>query len=347
VHASALLRLAQAGWVEDVKPVRRAWHILAHQVLALTLQQGGVSRHRVMSWVGQATPFADLTEKECHELTDTMVERGILDESDGLLSLGLKGEKIYGRRNFFELYAVFSSPPLFKVLRGRNEIGTVDSLFVSGHDHDAGPMVFRLAGKAWMVVRQDLKRGKLYVEPAEGGKIPTWLGQGGMLSYELCQEMKRTLREAGPEVGWLGPRASEELAALRFEYDGLVEDGRAPLEMHGTRLNWHTFAGGNINRMLAAAMAHAGTGKWVVGNRLLRLEKGSVSAAQAAIRSFETMDFREIAAALGDRWKRGQLSKFDRCLPDHAVEELMLERLLDPEGARAFLKSHTFPVVLG
>ena len=37
-------------------------------------------------------------------------------------------------------------------------------LFVTGHDHDAGPLCFRLAGRPWKVIRQDLKRGKLYVE---------------------------------------------------------------------------------------------------------------------------------------------------------------------------------------
>ncbi|MCB9694516.1 MAG: hypothetical protein H6736_22120, partial [Alphaproteobacteria bacterium] len=43
--------------------------------------------------------------------------------------------------------------------------------------------------------------------------------------------------------------------------------------------------------------------------------------------------------------KRGQLSKFDRCLPDAALRELMVERLLDVQGARAFLASHEIPVV--
>jgi len=345
VHAAALLRLAHEGWVEDVRPVRRAWHILAHQLLALTLQEGGVSRHRVLSWVGCATPFLGLTTADVNTLVDTMVERDILEESDALLSLGRKGEKIYGRRNFFELYAVFSSPPLLTVLHGRSEIGTVDSLFVRGHDVESGDLCFRLAGRAWRVVRADLDRGRLYVEPNQGGKIPTWLGQGGTLSYTLTQEMKAVLRAPGVEAGWLAHESAAELALLRTEYEAVVAEGEAPLEERGTKLYWHTFAGGAINRLLAAALESAGTGKWIVGNRVLRWDGGSVAVATDAIRSLAAADLEAIAAAQADRWKRGNLSKFEPCMPDPAVRRLMVDRLLDVEGTRTFLGAHRVPVV--
>jgi hypothetical protein len=51
LQSVALLRLAEAGWVEDVKPAAHAMHVLAHQVMALILQEGGISRHKLMPWV--------------------------------------------------------------------------------------------------------------------------------------------------------------------------------------------------------------------------------------------------------------------------------------------------------
>ena len=80
-----------------------------------------------------------------------MLEREILYEADGLLSLGQRGEKLYGRKNFFELYAVFTAPPVMRVQHGKEDVGYIQALFVSMHDRNKGPLCFRLSGRAWEV----------------------------------------------------------------------------------------------------------------------------------------------------------------------------------------------------
>jgi ATP-dependent Lhr-like helicase len=77
-----------------------------------------VSRHRVREWIGGAAPFSTLTVDDLQALIDTMVERDILHEADGLLSLGFQGEKRFGRKNFFDLYAVFDAPSALRVMHG-------------------------------------------------------------------------------------------------------------------------------------------------------------------------------------------------------------------------------------
>ncbi|HQY63945.1 MAG TPA: DEAD/DEAH box helicase, partial [Polyangiaceae bacterium] len=140
LQSVALLRLAESGWVEDVRPASQAIHVLAHQVMALILQEGGISRHRLLPWIEAAYPFSSVRAERLHELVDTMVERGILYEADGLLSLGQRGEKLYGRKNFFELYAVFTAPPVLRVQHGKEDVGHIQALFVSMHDREAGPL---------------------------------------------------------------------------------------------------------------------------------------------------------------------------------------------------------------
>jgi ATP-dependent Lhr-like helicase len=98
LQSIALLRLAESGWVEDVKPASQAMHVLAHQVMALILQEGGISRHRLLPWIEAAYPFSSVRPERLQELIDTMLAREILYEADGLLSLGQRGEKLYGRR---------------------------------------------------------------------------------------------------------------------------------------------------------------------------------------------------------------------------------------------------------
>jgi hypothetical protein len=62
-----------------------------------------------------------------------------------------------------------------------------------------------------------------------------------------------------------------------------------------------------------------------------------MAVARDAIRRLQTLDLDAIAAAEAHRWVRGRLSKFEPCLPDDAVEALMVERVLDVRGARAMV----------
>ena len=186
LQSVALLRLAEAGWVEEVQPAAHAMHVLAHQVMALVLQEGGISRHKLLPWVEAAYPFSSIRAERLHELVDTMLERDILYEADGLLSLGQRGEKLYGRKNFFELYAVFTAPPVLRVQHGKEDVGYIQALFVSMHDSNKGPLCFRLAGRAWEAGRIDWSRGVLHVRTAQHGRVPSWLGLPGVLSAPLC-----------------------------------------------------------------------------------------------------------------------------------------------------------------
>jgi ATP-dependent Lhr-like helicase len=285
---------------------------------------------------------------EVQELVDTMVERDILHETGGRLLLGREGERRYGAKNFFELYAVFSSPALVTVLHGREEVGTVDATFVKGHDFTEGPLRFRLAGQSWQVKHYDEPRGKLFVEPSETGRAPNWMGMPGTLSFALCQEIRDTLREATPEEeGWLTPAAKLEIAGLREVYDGLVEPGVTALEETGDGVYWHTFAGGLINRVLAAALQASAGQKWRMGNLGLGGKEIGRVDAQRAIEGLREIDLDEIAAGVADTFVRGELSKFQVCLPERAERALLVERLLDVEGARALVNGRVVVVARG
>ncbi|MBL9107467.1 MAG: hypothetical protein JNL82_41660 [Myxococcales bacterium] len=79
-------------------PAPAAAHILAHQILALCLQERGISRHQLRAWLATAAPFRDITPGDLQAVVDTMLARDILYEADGRLVLGSEGEKSYGRR---------------------------------------------------------------------------------------------------------------------------------------------------------------------------------------------------------------------------------------------------------
>lgn len=332
LQAVGLLRLADRGWVEPVRPPAHAMHVLAHQVLALVLQEGGLSRHRLQPWLRDAWPFSGISAAELQSLVETMLEREILYEADGLLSLGVTGEKLYGKRNFFELYAVFTAPPVLRVLRGNEEVGMVQALFVMMHDASDGPLCFRLAGRAWQVAQIDWSKGVLRVVAADSGRVPSWLGLPGTLSTELCAEMRAALITSGPETEWLTTPAARELAALRVSYEGVLDGD--PLESTGDGVTWHTFAGGAVNRLLAAGLKLTTGHRWIAGNLSLKAKDVGMAAARAGVRELRALEWEAIARSAAKEFARGPISKFQPCLPQEAEDALLVERLLDVEGAR-------------
>jgi ATP-dependent Lhr-like helicase len=337
LQAVAILRLADEGWVEDVRPAAQAMHVLAHQIMALSLQEHGISRHRLLSWIEAAYPFSGVRPEALGELVETMVARDILYEADGLLSLGQRGEKLYGKKNFFELYAVFTAPPMLRVQHGKDDVGFVQAHFVSMHDESRGALCFRLSGRAWQVTRVELGKGVLHVVPAERGRVPNWLGFPGTLSTTLCQAMKEALETAGGETAWLTRGAALELAALRESYAAILDRESAPLEDSPEGVTWHTFAGGAVNRLLAAGLEELTAKRWVAGNLSLRCSELPGSAAREAIAGLGALEWDRVAAAAARGMARGVVSKFQPCLPEAAEDRLLAERLLDLAGTRLFV----------
>ncbi len=339
LQSVALLRLAEAGWVENVQPAAHAMHVLAHQVMALILQEGGISRHKLLPWVEAAYPFSSIRPERLQELVDTMLQREILYEADGLLSLGKRGEKLYGRKNFFELYAVFTAPPVMRVQNGKEDVGYIQAIFISMHDRNKGPLCFRLSGRAWEVGQVDWSKSLLHVRPAEHGRVPSWLGLPGVLSTKLCQAMMDVLLHERQEAAWLSRTAAVELASMRESYGGILEEGTAPLEDHPDGVQWHTFAGGAVNRLLAAGLEKKSGKKWVAGNLSVRCKDLPVTAAGDAIRGLADLEWEQVAADAARDMARGMLSKFQPCLPEDAEDRLLAERLLDHPGTLRFLAS--------
>jgi ATP-dependent Lhr-like helicase len=337
LQAAAIARLAARGWVEDVRPAENAVHILAHQIMALSLQEGGISRHKVMEWVQDAYPFNGIDEDELDALLEAMVSRQILYEADGLLSLGARGEQLYGRKHFFELYAVFSSPPVFRVMHGRDEVGYIQARFVQGHDEQKGPLCFRLGGRAWQVAQIDWQRTTMIVRPADAGAVPNWIGPPGVISFEICQAMRETLATDDTTGATFSPTALAELRSVREGYAELLAVATAPIESTGEGVVWHTFAGGAINRVLAAGLEHLTHKKWVAGNLSVRSKDAGLAETNDALRELRTMTWEPIAFAKAHSMARGVVSKFQPCLPSEAEDRLLAEKFLDLAGTLRFV----------
>ena len=115
LQAIALIELAKAGWVENVDVTRRCWPVLIHQLLAMALADDQLTVERAWTHLSVLPDFRSIDRTEYDRLVEWMVQDGSLLLSSGRLSLGPKAERKFGRRNFMELFAVFSSPQSYTV----------------------------------------------------------------------------------------------------------------------------------------------------------------------------------------------------------------------------------------
>ena len=102
-----------------------------HQLLALSLAHDGVPFEDAWDQLTRVPDFRGITRAEAERLVAWMLRDKSLLLLDGRLLLGPKAERRFGRRNFMELYAVFSSPQTYTVeTASKQPLGTLNQGFV-------------------------------------------------------------------------------------------------------------------------------------------------------------------------------------------------------------------------
>jgi ATP-dependent Lhr-like helicase len=165
LRAAALVRLWKHGFAEPVSAPPKPYHILAQQLMALSLQERGIGRNEWFEWLESVPAFQQIDESVVRSIVDSMIAGQILWSDQGILSFAPEGEAKYGRKNFMELLSVFTSSPLFRVMFGRKEL-----VFVHGstfYKRDGNPTILVLAGRSWKTNHLDWRRRIAHVEPSD------------------------------------------------------------------------------------------------------------------------------------------------------------------------------------
>jgi ATP-dependent Lhr-like helicase len=342
VQAVALIELAKAGWVESIAVDPRCWPVLIHQVLAMALAASGIAADDAWAHLSQLPDFRGIARAEFNKLVDFLVRDETLRLASGRLVLGPKAEKKFGRKNFMELFAVFTSPKTYTVETPAGQpLGSLNQDFVDRLVD--GVSCFLLSGRAWLVraVRHDDRR--VIVETAPRGKEPTWGGfLPQFLGFDLCQRIKRIA--AGSEAfPYLEEAAAQKLAAYREEMHPILGSGRAGIEFGAGEIRWWTFAGGRVNATLRYAIESLGHDWKVIPDNFLvkvRGESATREAFEAALKKLRSPTFwadenlwKEVSEALPTY----RLSKFQVLMPPWVEREVVANYLLDIEGARRWL----------
>lgn len=341
VQAIALVELAREGWVESIPPQTRCWPVFVHQLLAFTLEAGGVPRAEAWRKLSRLPDLAGIGRAEFDAVVDHLVATEYLFEAGGQLSMGEAAERTFGRKNFFELYAVFSSPQLYRVVTTSGaDVGSLDQAFVDGLVEDMTS--FLLGGRAWLVQAIDHKQRIITAVSAPRGKKPMWGGFAPtILSFAVCQRIKRILAE-DRSYGYLTEPVAAAVAEYREDFAGMLGPTGAALQSDAKGWRWWTFAGGAINQTLKHALVVLTGWKVVADSFRLRVEGEGVAEGavrEAVARLAEPAIWNDLGF-----WLRVvaqlppyRLSKFQAALPPRCQMEMVGSTLLDLGGTRAFL----------
>lgn len=341
LQAVALVELAREGWVERVTNQGRCWPVLVHQLLALTLQHGAISSERCWEQLAKAPDFRNISRAEFDTVVEHMKKEDFLFESGGLLSMGQKAERVYGRKNFRELYAVFSSPVLYRVVTGGGrDLGSLEQDFVDRLVEEMSS--FLLGGRAWTVERVRHDDRVVVVREAPGGRKPSWGGfVPQLLGFELCQQVRKILTDS-VRYPYVDDAAAKHIEEKRADLGDLLRRPGYAVQIDGSVARWWTFAGGRVNHTLKYGFETVEGWKVVADNFQLRIEGDGVGheTVRKTIGKMASADFwttPDVRKAVLARLPGYRLSKFQDCLPEKFALEVIERYLLDVERTVAWL----------
>lgn len=326
---AALLLQWSRGWVEPVVAPPEPRHLVAQQLLALCLQEHRVGENLWQEWWGGMGPFGSGALPVVRHLVD----EGYLDQDGGLLFIGPEAERRYGHRHFVNLTAMFTAPPEFTVLNGRNEIGRTDPDLLT--EEIEGPRKLLLAGRNWLVTYIDWTRKRCFVEPADEGGRARWNGFGGerIRSFELTRAARDVLLGQDPPIR-LTARATAKLAEAREAHLHVVHPGGTVVSRHHDgEVRWWTWAGHRANATLAASLASVAAPHRRVSDQWIRLRDDITHQVWQTARADTQAGL--CLPDVSSRAIRGL--KFGEALPPRLAEATLAARMVDEKGAGTVL----------
>lgn len=337
---AATVSLGSENRSEALELSCRCFHLLAHQLICLALQDHGVRPGAVWEVLKKAHCFSGITEEEFYALVDHMTKEGYLRQADGVLVTGDRTEKEFLGAGWRRLFAVFDSAPLYEVRHYKTHIGTLSVSFVESLEV---PFFFVLAGRLWKAVKVDSHSHVVQANPGVDGQPPRWESVWGLdVPFATAQEVGRILHggeipcfvneEGRAALGELQDRCRQ----LAWQRGRVLVVPRSPVTTHVL-----TYAGDRINRTLSFALRMLGVGETHANYRKVKVRtrdtgKGhgveQTSDALESLRSGDWSDAGKLETALQELLPRIPFSPFTRCLPPDLAAKASGERSLDIPG---------------
>lgn len=215
IQSIAMVECLRDGWCEP--PATAGLHLstLIHQVLAVTLQTGGIKPLAAWEILCGKGPFKSVDRSLFADLLRCMAnpENKLIEQSsDRLIMIGETGESI---TESYEFYPVFVTDREYRIIHESKTLGTypLTSPVARGET-----MIF--AGRRWKILEIDDRARAITVKPTRKGKPPYFAGEGGAIHDFIVTKMKTVLSSTEP-YPYLERTAISQLADARKAFASL------------------------------------------------------------------------------------------------------------------------------
>jgi ATP-dependent Lhr-like helicase len=352
VLLSSVVSLGLQNISENLKLPRKAYHILAHQLICLSLQNNGITPDSAWKILSGAYCFSEISESHFSKLVSFMISNAFLRDVDGDLVVGEKTEKNFLGSNWQKLFAVFDSGPLYEVFSEKKHVGNLDSAFVESLDT---PFLFVLGGIEWEAYKIKTETHQVFARKTVAGNAPRWITYYGFdVPYEVAKETGRILF-AKEVPSYLDDNAKECFKSAQYKVRNLnwKEDNWIAI-VDNFEIKLWTFAGDKINRTIAKLINSFRLGLSSSNYKYLNIKSCNTSERInwksiidfiTDLNDLNTNESNKFVNKLKENIKLTYFSKFSKCLSDQLLAESLLERSFDFKGLQSELQNNDIRVI--
>jgi len=319
LRSVALSELMLDKWCEPPQADLIHYSTLVQQTMSVIAEKGGSTAQDLFQILVEKGGFYNISENNYIQLLHSMGIADLIEQDNsGVVFLGLEGEQIVRNFNF---YSAFTSTKEFDVISQGGKIGSIDLV----PDLETRQFLI-LAGKRWEIKEVDFKKGKIFVEPSKGGKVPKFSGVPGP---DIHPRVRQKMREIA--VSDYSPRYLDSQAkAMLKEAQSAAKEAKLHENNFFTDHDdtyWFTWSGSAIQRtLLILGREYCGFG--VEDCEIaLKFHKSTASEIQDAYR--EILEALPSEIEIASKSKNLFHEKYDHYLPENLLFESYAKKFID------------------
>ncbi|MCE5345389.1 MAG: DEAD/DEAH box helicase [Bacteroidales bacterium] len=336
---TGVVNLGIKGISEHLFFPKKAFNILAHQLICLSLQNNGINSSKAWKILSNAYCFSQISENQFNEMISYMINSQYLRDVDGELVIGELTEKEFLGANWQKLFAVFSGGPLYEVFNEKNHVGNLDCAFVESMEV---PFHFVLGGLEWEAFNVKPESHLVLAKKTKVGNAPRWNAfHGSDVPFESAKEVGKIIF-SNTTPSFLKNEAiicfqSEQLKFINQkwnEYLWVFMNGFNESELL-------TFAGDRINRTLAKLINVFNIGLATSNYKSVIIKTNKSDLEFNVIYLFDLLrnlknETKNISNSymikLNENTSPKFFSKFGKLLPSNLISATIAERSYDFDG---------------
>ena len=323
LQSVAMTELMLSKWCEPPEVDRLHLSTLVQQIMSSVAETGGSRADQLSDSLIASGAFPTVQKSTFARVLRSMGKADLVEQTpEGLLILGMVGEKIVRGRDF---YMAFIVPEEYRVIHQGRHVGNV----TSAPDVSVDQYII-LAGRRWRILEVDREGLEILVEPSPGGRLPRFAGRTAGEIHPRVREAMKALLFLDDKPAYLDPKANEMLTDARAAAREADLSIRSFLQ-DGPDTIWFTWTGSRIQRTLAGLGLYLGGLKVQDEGIALRFERTAESDVRRVFRNF--LDQPPEVGVLASKFSEKATEKYEPFLSDELQSQVFASHHLDLEGA--------------